>query len=254
MRASEERNLKPVCYSVPHELTSPRWCAAFAAGCGGTVWKYAPLRAGPVALFGSACIWKLLKAAIDEKRDWYYGDHAYFGRNEYYRCTRNGWQHDGRGEADPERFQKFGLDIRDWRTNGNHVLICPPDEKFAALLGFPAQEWLQSVVRELKRYTDRPLRIRERADTACVPLTRDLDGAWALVTHMSNAAVEAVLEGIPVFCTGTCAALTMGTNDLSLIENPVMSAGRLQWASVLAANQWTLDEMRRGDLWRYIGD
>ena len=81
--------IAPVCYSVPNEYTSPRFCAAFAAGCGGTVTSSHKLRPGPVALFGSAKLWPLLKQAQAAGREWLYGDHGYFGRYRYYRITRN---------------------------------------------------------------------------------------------------------------------------------------------------------------------
>lgn len=68
---------------------------------------------------------------------------------------------------------------------------------------------------------------------------------------MSNIAVDAVIAGIPVFCTGPCAGLTMGLSDLSKIESPVRPE-REQWLYTLAANQWTFEEMKRGELWNVI--
>jgi hypothetical protein len=82
------------------------------------------------------------------------------------------------------------------------------------------------------------------------PLSADLVGAWALVTHSSNAAVEALLEGVPVFCTAPCAAYRMGRPDVAAIEAPALPDDREQWAWNLARAQWTLAEMKSGECWR----
>ena len=191
-----------------------------------------------------------MRAAQTQGRDWYYGDHGYFGRFKFYRCTRNAYQHDGTGNADGARFRQFNIEVKPWQAGGRHVLLCPPDIPFARLMGFDGDDWLARALADLARFTDRPVRVRDRNTRA--PLAADLRGAWALVTYVSNAAVEAVLAGVPVFCIGDCAASVMGLSDVSKIEAPARPDTRKQWAWNLAANQWTLDEMRRGDLWRAI--
>ena len=107
----------PVSYAVPTEVTSPRFCAAFAAGCGGTVTTSHRLRPGPVAMFGSAQLWPLLQQARDERREVFYGDHGYFGRYRHYRITRNAYQHDGLGVSTGERFRRFGRPIQPCRAD-----------------------------------------------------------------------------------------------------------------------------------------
>jgi hypothetical protein len=72
------------------------------------------------------------------------------------------------------------------------------------------------------------------------------------VCWTSNAAVDAVLAGVPVFCTSPCAAYRMGHADLSKIETPHFPPDREQWAWSLAANQWTLREMASGQCWREL--
>ncbi|MBI1216892.1 MAG: hypothetical protein GC185_13900 [Alphaproteobacteria bacterium] len=243
----------PVAYSVPRERTSPRWARAFAQGCGGRVECGDRLHEGPVAMFGSPARFQILNQARAEGRIWYYGDHAYFGRFHYYRCTRGDWQHRGIGEPDFARFDRLAIDIKPWRRGGAHVLLCPPDAKFAALMGFCATTWRQNVLQTLQRHTSRPIRIRER-HAVDRPLDADLEDAHALVTHMSNAAVEALVAGVPVFVTGACAARAMGSDNLADIERPRRPPGRHKWAAILAANQWTLEEMAAGVLWRWIGE
>jgi hypothetical protein len=244
--------MTPISYAVPTEKTSPRFCRAFAEGCGGTVADDGGLRPGPVALFGSPALWDLLSQARAEGRDWWYGDHGYFGRGEYFRVTRGDLQHDGWGDAQPDRFASFGLSIKPWRTEGGHILLCPPDDLFAGLLGFSGAAWAENVAAELRRHTDRPIRTRARGQANSRPLSADLKGCWALVTHSSNAAVEAAMDGVHVFCTAPCAGLALGTGDLSRIEAPERPLRELVlWK--LAENQWTLDEISHGSCWEAIG-
>lgn len=242
--------MAPDVYAV-HNGTSPKFGRAFAAGCGGMLYFDSLIRTGPVAMFGSPALWSVLQEAQTSGHDWFYGDHAYFGRFQFYRVTRNAWQHDGSGDAGPERFRLFGIEITPWQRDGRHVLVCPPDGPFAKLMGFDADAWLADVLAQLGMHTERPVTVRRR--DASTPLAEALRDCWALVTYMSNAAVEAVLAGVPVFCLGPCAARTMGLSDLSLIESPIRPDGREQWAWNLASNQWTLSEIASGECWRAIG-
>ena len=74
------------------------------------------------------------------------------------------------------------------------------------------EAWQDEVLCKLRAATDRPIRVRHREDLQRLdPFATALDDCWALVTHQSNAAVEALLAGVPVFCTGECAATRMGT-------------------------------------------
>lgn len=244
----------PVSYVARGERTSPKWCAAFAAGCGGDMATDGKLRPGPVALFGSPKLWPPLLQAQAEGRDWYYGDHGFFGRGTYYRIAKNAYQHDGApdgDEVDYARLERLQLAIAPWQKSGRHVLVCPPDERFAKLHGFKAAIWTKNVIETLKRHTDRPIILRPRLGTRA-PLAVALSDCWALVTYSSNAAVEAVLAGVPVFCTARCGASYMARTDLSRIEDPLMLEGREKWAATLAANQWTLEEIEAGMAWERL--
>lgn len=230
--------------------TSPKWVEAFATGAKCRTQICGPLLAGDVALFGHPTLEPLLKEAKEQGRNWFYGDHAFFGRGQFYRCSRNEYQFDGlSGDDDTARFGRFGIPIRDWRKTGSHVLLCPNSADFMRRFGAP--NWVDETVRELRRYTDRPLRVRWKYDTR--PIRLDLADCWAVVTFTSNAGVDAALAGIPVLATMPCAALSMGSGDLSKIEQPVMPGGRDRWAARLANHQWSLHEMARGDLWRVLG-
>lgn len=233
--------------------TAPLWGRAFAKGCGGELIHGGYMLPGAIAMFGHEALEPMLRQAQAEGRTWYYGDHAYFGRGQYFRCTRNAMQHAGlEGDADPRRFASFGIPIKPWRKSGSHIVLCPNSESFLSRYGAP--NWVEETIAALKAVTDRKIVLRWKVHAQAHPLARDLAGAWAVVTFTSNSAVEAVLAGVPAFCTAPCAGAAMSSANLQAIEAPVMPDGRLAWAARLANNQWTLEEMAAGKLWQAIGD
>lgn len=248
-------NLK--VYRTTH-IKNRRISEAFAAGCGAEIVPPGPLRSGAVFVYG--CL-RGTKEVVDQAkaagRTWYYADNGYFrpGMDGYFKVTKNALQHDGSGQFGPERWRRLGKTIHPWRADGEHILICPPSMSWGEIWGFDPMQWLADVLERLSSSTDRPLHIRHR-ENLDTQLHVALDNAWAMVTHSSNAAVEALLWGIPVFCTDPCGAYRMGTPDLSRIENPPMPDDRelWQWACNLAANQWTIQEMRDGTCWRELKD
>jgi hypothetical protein len=199
-----------------------------------------------------------LRQAQNEGRTWYYADNGYFRPGKvggYFRVTRDAVQHEGDGEAGPKRWNKLGLKIKPWRKTGSTIIVIQP-EPLSTELWRVDKKWAAKVIAELKRYTDRPIVVRrkigDKLQDHAPPLAVALQDAWAVVVWTSNVAVEALLAGVPAFCTDPCAAYRMGTPDLSRIEDPVMPDDREQWAWNLAANQWSLDEMRSGLCWREL--
>lgn len=237
-------------------------CGAFAAGCGWPEVRPDRLHGtGPVVVYGRlrGCN-EIIQAAIADDRDWYLIDRGYFRASRdsdytgYFRVTRNAMQHTGIGASDGRRWRQLGIPVKPWRRTGSHVLVCPPTDIFGRLSGFDASAWTQRALTTLRGATDREIRLREKPRGAHKPppLADDLRDAWAVVTHSSNVAVEAVLSGIPVFCTDPCAAASMGITDLRQIESPRYPDDRMRWASVLADQQWLLSEMRSGLAWEML--
>lgn len=264
--------IKPYCLLAEDERTSPIFAKAFSDGSGWEVGIDKNRINGPLAMFGSIQLKKPFLEVWEKGYPIYYGDHAYFGRFKYYRVTRiqktrDGelpWpmQHVPKLPAVPSEnqmfrfniiFQEYKLMMEPRRKNGDHILLCPPDNVWAKYEGFDEDIWTSDIMAEIKRNTDRPIRLRPRQCRR--PLSDDLRECWALVTHHSNVAVEAVLAGVPVFVTSNCASLTVGNTDLRTLDNPYFpdETEREQWAVSLCANQFTLDQIRSGLCWRHIG-
>jgi hypothetical protein len=246
------------CYTSGH-IHSLTIATAFSKGSGlPLVGTENGLLPGGVFTYGNLRGLKpILDRAIAEGREWIYADNGYFRPghyNGYYRVTRNAYQHDGGGTANPDRWQALGKHIKPWKRSGKFVMVCPPSAGLAQLRGFDAGLWLADTLAQLKAFTNRELVVRAKPAKGkpTVQLWDSLRGCHALVTHSSNTAVEALLFGVPVFCTDTCASYGMGLPDLSRIETPYYPDDRERWVQVLAANQWTLDEMKDGTCWRQL--
>jgi hypothetical protein len=230
---------------------------AFALGCGGVV---ASIANGPLGSPG--VFWGILRGnekMIPEYQqrgwDWVYCDHAYVMRgHEYrnYKLTRNRFQAGPIVDRPSDRLGLFGNpEIRPWRAGGRNVLICPPTNAVANF--YRQQHWLEDTVRALKLLTDRPIIVRQKAD-ADRPLQEELLDAHVLVTYNSNAAIEAVLAGVPAICDSVCAAAHVGSTKLSDVENPPRPDDRDRWLRHLTYSQFRLAEFASGVAWRILND
>jgi len=226
---------------------------AFAKGCNGRALRTTLLRSKPFAAFLVPDLYPIFNEVRRQKITYYYGDHAYFGRRVYFRCTKNSVQHDCKGESTGQRFEALGLEIKPWKK-GSKILVCPQSEIFHALQGVPRDKWISETIAELRKHTDRPILVREKARgmTTEAQFRANLNDIHAVVVFTSIAGVQAALEGVPCFATHDCASAKFGSTDLSLIENPVKPANRYEMASVLADNQWTLPEIEQGMAWQSL--
>ena len=77
------------------------------------------------------------------------------------------------------------------------------------------------------------------------PLTLLLNDAWILITHHSNAQVDALIAGVPVITT--CIARQIG--KLQDIEKPIYDRS---WLKNLAYKQWNLQEIEKGQAWNEL--
>jgi hypothetical protein len=208
---------------------------------------------------------KWIHRCWEDSRDFYFMDTGYFG-NERTQSNPNGWkywhrivkndlQHNEIIDRPGDRFATFRRKFVPWRTSGRKILIAAPDEKPMKFYEKDLESWLTETVNTIKQYTDRPVEIRRRnklrldrmtSDTLADALNNDV---FALVTFQSNAAVESVFQGIPVFVLApTCAAAPVGLTDLSKIETPYYpDRDKLQaWGNHLAYGQFHISEIKNG--------
>lgn len=167
-----------------------------------------------------------------------------------------------------DRFERLGIEILPWRETGEHVLIAGSSAKYHEFYGLKGPTtYAKGIVRAIRAVSDRPIVYRPKPSWRdAVPLTKTrfsqlpesmldvLAGAWATVTHGSNACFESVINGIPCIILGDAVAKPLSSTDIADIEAPRLAgeAERLSWASALAYHQWTLAELYSGEAWATI--
>lgn len=203
-------------------------------------------------------------------------DLGYFGRRDggrmagYHKITvddRHPTAYFRSREHSGHRIRQFGIKPAPWREpNPNApVIIAGMGPKGAAAEGYLHGEWETEAARIIRRYSKRPIIYRPKPNCPgspaiagtiytppdSVPLLTQLAGAHAIVSHHSNANVEALVAGIPSF-TEAGVAMAMGLSDLAMIETPLMPLTRDQWLADIAWCQWSVAEMAEGKPWRHL--
>jgi len=208
---------------------------------------------------------KIIHKCWEDKRTFYYIDTGYFG-NERTISNPNGWKYWHRivkndlqhGEIIPrpdDRFKVFNKQFSPWKKNGRKILIAKPDEKPCKFYGVDLDQWVENTVNEIKKHTDRPVVVRERAPKRIDRIVTDTlqqaldDDVFALVTFNSVAAVESIFHGIPAFTLAPAnAASPVSSQDLTKIENPYYpDMDKLYaWGCHLAYGQFHISELKSG--------
>lgn len=161
----------------------------------------------------------------------------------YYRLSYRGFSPVLMAKPDMARLQ---IPMKPWRGTGRHIVLALPGQSFGQAIGLDMPAWGIDIRKRLARATHRPVTIRPKGGQR--PLSHDLRNAWALLTHSSNVAVDAVVEGIPVFVEPSNPAAPVGRTDLEF-ERPVMPDRKPWWASLMS-QQFTLNEMASGLAYR----
>ncbi len=167
-----------------------------------------------------------------------------------------------------DRADTLGLTLLPWRRKGGPVVLAGSSQKYHDFYGLrhPTQ-WAGKVVKQIAAaMPGHPIVYRPKPSwREAVPIDGTifsqggdilevLEGAWALVTHGSNACFEAVLTGIPCVILGDAVAKPISSTTLEELPGPKLAsyAERHQWLNNLAYCQWTLPEFASGVAWAVI--
>ena len=168
------------------------------------------------------------------------------------------------------------VDPIEWRKNGDHILILMQNPGDASLRGADIFEWVENTVIELRKHTDRPIRIRphplpnkqqklqqlkekltgvtfvENKLPDLRPLTADFENCWCVVTYSSGSSVDAVLAGIPnIACDSGNMAWPISSTKLNMIEQPYTGDTKL-WEQQISHCQFSVEELRNGVCWNHV--
>lgn len=180
-------------------------------------------------------------------------------------------------DIDPQRWEKISrslnLQLKPYRTSGDHILICLQRNGGWSMRGYSAIDWVEKTINEIRTYSKkRPIVIRihpgdkktqrsfrsahknVRISTSPT-LVEDLKNAWCTVIYNSSPGIASLIEGIPLFITDTQPEYSQcnGLANLSLsdIENPQMF-DRENWIQRISMCHWNFDELRSGEAWNFF--
>lgn len=209
---------------------------------------------------------KLIKKCWKNNHTFYYMDSGYVGNYKsqsnpngwklWHRIVKNDIQHNKIVNRPDDRWKRLNYSIEKPKQ-GKHILIVTPSEKPCKFYGIDRDSWVKNTVKEIKKYTDRPIIVRDKAtrqQRILRTIFEDLEDCHALVTFQSIAAVESVLYGVSAFTLAPTAADPVCDKDLSLIETPtVQDWDKInKWAHHLAYGQFHINEMKTGTAYRIL--
>ena len=188
-----------------------------------------------------------------------------------------------------DRWEKIkkeqNIEIKPWRhmqyTGNEYILFLlqnPIDTSLNPLIesGIRYDDWINKTIRDIREVTDKKIRVRlhprfqsrfdlHRLSLLGVEISNEYDGwnksnggdslykdlknAWACVTFSSNAATEAVCEGIPVVNLHKSSfSWPVSYHTLDILAQNMIECDfdRTQWLYDCAYTQWTLEEINKG--------
>ena len=222
--------------------------------------------------------------AVSEGVDWYYFDQPYFFMKDYkqsdtgdrwYRICKNNTQKNFLEKSYRKIDKRFDdlitrlpqncideLTPKPWQYDGKHILIIPPSYHTACWYGIDSMEWTENVIKTIAKYDRKhPVKIRQKfkngvnwGEKLDKPLSEDLKDCYAMVSFHSMCAVQAVMNGIPSYCSEHSPAypVSLGLDKLSEINDPLYAADREHWVKGLMCAQFTEEEMKSGQAWGHL--
>jgi|AntAceMinimDraft_12_1070368.scaffolds.fasta_scaffold10788_2 hypothetical protein len=177
-------------------------------------------------------------------------------------------------KLDSNRWQsisnKLGINLKDYRNTGNHILICLQRVNGWSMCGTDVQQWLDQTVATVRRYSNRPIIVRKhpgdrRQDklqfstqytiSNSDSIIKDFKNCWATITYNSSPGIASLIHGVPVFVTDRTPQQSQTwpicNTNLSQIENPLMP-DRQEWIDRISQCHWNDDEISSGEAWKFM--
>ena len=183
-----------------------------------------------------------------------YREQGLVENREYYRVAVDSFQPSNYVMAlghDSSRWDEIRIPICRWREQGEFILYADVSKKYHDWFGTNP---LVSQVDLNMLHSSRSVMYRSRNDK--VSIYEELKKSWALVTRGSNAAVDALIYGVPVCVTGEhCVTLPLTwKNELRNIDQISLPSDedRYRFFCGLAWCQFTLNELETKFAWEKI--
>ena len=194
----------------------------------------------------------LLLEKIDKRLPFWFIDSGYTNfiepNKKWHRLVRNHLHFNTEFSAPADRLKNFPSFPRPWKKDGRTILIIEPGPFAAGIFHVEAPTWSQQIAKELKRYTDRPIEIREKINKKQRTSLYDqlVQGDYyCTISINSNSAVESVWAGIPAITLDKHVSNPVTRNRLDQIND--LYYGPLgDWLAWMSYCQFTYDELMDG--------
>ena len=177
---------------------------------------------------------------------------------------------------DDKRWPLFRHTLQPWKDTGNKIIILGQHHTSEQWAGMPSMDkWFENQIQEIRKHTDKVIEIRphprnpiglnvkkysnvsikypimDKATIDDTDFKKTLNDAWAVVNYSSNPAMEAVINGVPVFVSEDSLCHEVGNTSFENINNPT-KPDRQNWAYKLSYTEWFADEIAEGKPWKRI--
>lgn len=161
-------------------------------------------------------------------------------------------------DFDDARLRCHGVKIQPSRAPGKRVLVCGMSAKAAGTWNLQPQQWEENAVKRLVKagatvtYRPKPTwhgarEIKGAAYDRSYSIAAALAQADAVVSHHSNAAIDALAAGLPIYVeTGIARALSVPTIEAAVGAEAPDYETRAQFLRQVAFHQWSLPELAAG--------
>ena len=202
---------------------------------------------------------ELLVTKIDKGYPMWFIDSGYTNflefNKKWHRLVRN-HLHTGKFFKAPvsrlDGFKKFPVP---WRKGGDVIYVIEPGPFAASVFHIDLKTWKYDVEKELRKYTNRPIKFREkkplRERTKLFDELLFNDDYYCVVSLNSNAATEAIWAGIPAITLGQHVSNPVTKSSLSDI-NDLYYGDITEWLCMLSYSQYTKEELMDGTAARLV--
>jgi hypothetical protein len=168
-----------------------------------------------------------------------------------------------------ERANMLGLKLKPWTYNEDGpIVICLQHNKSQQWATMPPHDkWLDNTLSTIRKRTNRLIIIRPhprcpiplfsdkyknvdvqypvKNNTTYDDYEFDMSDAYAVVSWSSNPAIQAILQGVPVFVGPSSLAYDVAQHSVKEINNPIRP-DRTQWLNDLAHVEYSTHEIAAG--------
>ena len=214
-----------------------------------------------------------IRECIERNEEWWYVDVGYLTEQitrypepkihnydkTYFRICKGNIHTIRCKVGDGTRVQKLahqGIDVefKGWLTGEtNHILLCPSSPTVTYHInGITQDEWAKITTDEIRKYTDRPIKFRNKPRPGNqywnTDIKDDLKDCHCVITNMSLAAVDGIMNMVPAITHQRHIASFVTSRDLSKINKPMRPDHKTmnEWIKMVADNQFTIQEIEDG--------